>query len=369
MTFEIIPYTAEYESAVKEFNQRLLAAGTKSRFPESSIPKWLPNVESRKIFQEFYLCLERDIVRGGYILKRQVFQLRGGRASIGNFQLPLSEGIIDRKFSMIGLTLLRDALKKEARLFSLGLGGYEEPLTKLLKSSGWEMASVPFHFKIISAYRFLRKIRFLRKTQLRRMALDLAAFTGVGWLAIKIAQMRRNVSLSGEYHTDEVRSFQGWADKIWDTCRDNYLLQAVRDQETLQVLYAESDPRFHRLVVLQKENPVGWCVVMATHMKDHKHFGGLHVGTIVDLLCTPQSAGYLVRSSTELLRQLGCDLIVTNQSSAVLGAAFGKSGYLKGPSNFILAVSPELAKDVSPFESNLSKFHFNRGDGDGPIHL
>ena len=47
-----------------------------------------------------------------------------------------------------------------------------------------------------------------------------------------------------------------------------------------------------------------------------------------------------------------------------------KNGFLKGPSNFALALSKYFYKNISGgLKQNLSNFHFNRGDGDGPINL
>jgi len=60
---------------------------------------------------------------------------------------------------------------------------------------------------------------------------------------------------------------------------------------------------------------------------------------------------------------------VSNQSHAAWCNAFRQCGCLNGPSNSLFAASPHLARRIGPVENNLSSFHFNRGDGDGPINL
>jgi len=45
------------------------------------------------------------------------------------------------------------------------------------------------------------------------------------------------------------------------------------------------------------------------------------------------------------------------------------AGFLKGPSNFGLALSKTLAAKIPSCEQRWREFHFNRGDGDGPINL
>jgi hypothetical protein len=68
-----------------------------------------------------------------------------------------------------------------------------------------------------------------------------------------------------------------------------------------------------------------------------------------------------VRAAASLLEQRGVDLIISNQSHAAWSQALLDAGFRTGPSNYLVALSPALAK--------ADQFHFNRGDGDGPIHL
>ena len=58
-----------------------------------------------------------------------------------------------------------------------------------------------------------------------------------------------------------------------------------RDAATLDQLYPPSDPRFLRVRAVG-----GWAVLLDTRMQDHKQFGDMRVGTIVDCLAPPESA-------------------------------------------------------------------------------
>jgi len=66
---------------------------------------------------------------------------------------------------------------------------------------------------------------------------------------------------------------------------------------------------------------------------------------------------------------LGVDLIVTNQSHGAWTAACDAAGYLRGPSNFLLATSPALTKLLVQTQVADDEIYLTRGDGDGPIHL
>ncbi len=62
----------------------------------------------------------------------------------------------------------------------------------------------------------------------------------------------------------------------------------------------------------------------------------------------------------------GVDLIVSNQTHAAWRQAMADAGFREGPSTYLVALSPELAKGVG---DEPARWHFTRGDGDGPIHL
>ena len=100
---------------------------------------------------------------------------------------------MNRSYATLGLRMVRDALAREPRLYAMGMGGWEKPLPQMLKRLRWKMCEVPFHFKVVHPVRFLRHIRALRTSPLRRAALDAAAFTGAGWLGMKALGLTRRL--------------------------------------------------------------------------------------------------------------------------------------------------------------------------------
>ena len=360
MSLQILPYAQPAVPAVREFNQRLLASGgllagsalADRQFPETPDPGWMPGME-------LFLAVEESMVRGGYILRRQNFSVAGATLQAAHYRLPLSEGVINRSYAMLGLRMVRDALSREPRLYALGMGGWDKPLPRMLKRLGWTMCAVPFHFKVVHPFRFLRHIRPLRTSPLRRAALDAAAFTGAGWLGMKAFGLGRRLPVTP---CDLAPAFAPWADEVWERSRPAYALLAQRDAATLDQLYPPSDPRFLRVRATG-----GWAVLLDTQMQDHKQFGDMRVGTIVDCLAPPSSAGAIVRAAASLLEQRGVDLIVSNQLHTAWSRALLESGFRGSASNYLLALSPAFAQAAGG--ANPGQFHINRGDGDGPIHL
>jgi len=373
---EIVPYTAEHEPAVRAFNGRLRAANLDPneysfRFSESHIPRWLPRQPGSELYQELFLAVDgQSMVRGGYVLKHQPFLVLGQRVEVGTYRLPISEGIIDRQYAIVGARLYRDALRRQPYLMGLGGGGRHSHIADFLGAAGWRTTSVPFWFRVVQPNAFLANISAYRNSALRRCAMDLLRFSGIGWLGIRtgsalLSRFRQPASIAVEI----VPEFSGWADAIWERCRKEHSLIAVRDQQTLRVLYPEGNPRFIRLKVTRDQVPVGWAVLLNTEMAGHKQFGDMRVGTLVDCLAAPEDAPSVVACACAALEAGGADLMISNQASRAWGQALRRNGFLPFASNFPFFASPRLTELLQPFEEHAATFHLNRADGDGPIHL
>jgi len=372
MGIEIKAYSPDQVEAVKAFNVRLKQVDTVFEFPESPLSKWLPKREGRSLFQEFFLALEKpSTVRGGYILKHQMFSFLGKMESIGNYQLPLSEALVDKKYSLIGVQLLMSALKKNPLLYCLGMGSRDRPLPKMLKAMGWQLHDVPFFFKVNHPQAFLKNISFLRSSAFRRAVIDLARVSGGGWAGIKLIQFFSGKigSVKKGLSVEVVPVFSAWADTLWFDCMTPYAMTAVRDRVALDLLYPKSNKQFIRLKVSEKNQVIGWAVLLDTPMSGHKQFGDMRVGSIIDCFASPENAVKVIQSATGFLEKTGVDMIISNQSHTAWCTALKYSGFLEGPSNFIFAASKKLSEQLSPFQQNKVKIHLNRGDGDGPIHL
>ena len=369
LSIAIVPYAADLEEGVRQLNRRLAAGGAEIRFPESHVPDWLQKTADRTVFQEYFLAVDGG-VRGGYILKTQDFWIDGQARTIADLRLPLSEGIVNPDYNFLGLQLVTNALTRQPLLFALGMGGYGQALPQLLKAMRWSIGPVPFLFRVVRPGNFLKNITALRTSKLRRFACDTAAGTGLGWLTWKAAAfLRPAYGRPRSVVWEEVGEFDPWGDEIWDAAKDDYALVAVRNTAVLRDLYPRQDKRFIRLKVSRDGKPIGWAVGLATAMAGHKQFGNMKVGTIVDGFAAPGDALDVACCVCEALEARSADVIVSNQSHAVWSGALSRCGFRQGPTNFLFAVSPKLARLLPEFPHALGTFHLNRGDGDGPIHL
>lgn len=372
MSIVIKPYSKDLIEAVIDFNERLKKGGSTFRLPRSNIPEWLPKIENRKIYQEYLLAIQdNSIVRGGYCLKHQEFSFNGDIIPIGVPIFPLSEGIIDKTYNFVALQLLTDALKRQPLLYGLGLGGKEEPIYKIYKALGWSIISIPFYFKVNHPVNFLRKISYLRKKRFNKLMLDFLAITGFGFIVIKLIQflLTNKENNKNSLSFEIVKTFSTWTDELWEECKTLFSMIAVRDSNVLNILYPSDNDKFIRLKISLKNCVIGWVVVLNTQMSNHKQFGNMRVGSIIDCLALPENESRVILCAANYLEKEGVDIIISNQSHHSWCSALKKTGFIKGPSNFHFVASKKLSKLIRSIEVNILNSHLNRGDCDGPINL
>jgi hypothetical protein len=370
----IQPYTQQWEPAVRDFNARLAPqrGPVRFQFPEGHATTWPAWGDGCRVSQEFFVAVEDgSAVRGGYVLKMQEFWAGGRTRPVGNLQLPLSEGLVDPTYRFVGVQLVMNAQRRQPSLYSLGLGGLHNPYPRLLKGLGWSLVLVPFFFRVARPSRFFRRLAYLRTSPARRLAADLLAWTGAGWAGVTVAQaLAGRPSRAGSCRVEPAEGFGDWADEVWGASRADYALTAVRDRATLEALYIHDyAPGLIVLKVSRGPKVVGWAAVLDTAMKGHRYFGDLRVGSIVDGFAAAGDVAGVVAGAARFLEGRGVDLIVSNQSHLAWRAGLKAAGFLTGPSNFALALSKPLAAEFAPMEGRYGEFHFNRGDGDGPINL
>jgi hypothetical protein len=370
MPIAIHPYTEDRIPSVRAFNQRLAAGGVapEFHFPESNIPSWLPRLDARRIYQDYYLALDGDAVRGAFILKFQDFCVGGEIRQVVYYHLPVSEGIVNKAYASVGVMMLRSAMKLQPTLFALGMGGFDRPLPAMLNAMGWTLSAVPFYFRVQHPGPFLRQIGPLRQSAGRRTIAVIAAACGAGHLGIKTLHWLRTKRGVPGIQADSINSFGSWADDLWQNHCWRYALIADRSSATLNVLYP-TGKNFLCLRVSNSSETIGWAVALDTQMRGNKYFGDLRVGTVADCFSSPENAAAVIQAATTALADRGVDLIIANHAHRAWGEAFRSTGYLQGPSNFIFAASKPLADKLAPFEANQSQAYFMRGDGDGPVNL
>jgi hypothetical protein len=370
---QVVPYTQEWVEAVAAFNARMRAGGTDWGWYESPIDEWLPEREGRKTWREHWLAVDEDrCVRGAYGLKPHEWRIRGAPALVTDWQGPVTEGLISRRYNTLGLRLLREMLKRHPLLYSWGHGGLEQPMLLMLEKLGWLLHPTPFLLRVLRPAAFLHRNRLLRSTRWRRIALDLAAVSGVGALGLHALQRREmlRAGRSAAASAEPFERFERWADELWERCAGDYAAIATRDAATLNDLLAPGRwPPARKLRVIRDGRTLGWAAVMDTAMRDDERFGSLRVGSVVDCLAAPAEAEAVVGAALAQLRARGVDIVVSNQSHPAWIAGFAAHGFLSIPGRRVFAASPELAQALAPWAETQKSVHLTNLDGHGPHAL
>lgn len=373
MPLVVEPYSEKHVPAVKALNVRLAAGGIGKEFLLPEAPDAFDPEAARKLplYRKHFVAADNGAVRGGYLIQWQDFWIDGEVRRLGGYQFPLSEGIIDKKYTAVGMLILNHALRANPLLFTVGMGGLEQPLPRMLKAAGWRLGLVPFRFHANHASRFFRQINALRTTGTRRVLMDALAITGIGWAGMRLLQSRakgRGKSC-GPLQVETVREFAAWADEVWERSRDCYQFAAVRNRAALNLLYPAEDSRYIRLKVLRGTEVIGWVVALDSQMRGNKHFGDLRVGTILDCLARSENAADVIRAAADSLDSMKVDLTVSNQRHGAWLEALRQAGFLAGPSNYGFGASKALTELLGVGAEREAQIHLTRGDGDGRVNL
>ena len=369
MAINIVEFTEQYEVEVDSFNDRLSSNNIPFSFPSKAKKYESDDLgENRYPTEYYYLAVdEAGKVHGGYIYQEHQFVLKGATYIFGCMKLPLSEGIIDKAYNMVGIMLVRHALTINPFVYALGMGGEEGPFAKLLRAMGWQITLIPFYFSILNSTNFLRNINVLRTNHFRSRMLDFTASCGLGWLvhalfesiiSIKNIRTRKASSVL-------INRFAEWTDEIWNSVSTEYPFVSVRDAATLNRIYRIDSTRFKHMKIIQSDKVIGWSTLLDITKTDSPYFGNMRVMCIINSHCVAGKEAALVNALKIYSRSSGYDLLVGNFSYHNYLEALQACGFMLGPSNLALALSPNLSKlrEQNHIESNM--MHITRGDGDG----
>jgi hypothetical protein len=182
--------------------------------------------------------------------------------------------------------------------------------------------------------------------------------------------MRTRTSFdSSSFQPQTLTEFGALADTVWNATRGMYSFSAVRNAACLQYTYPESGPPWHGIRLTSAGETVGWAQLLDCKVRQRSYFGTMKVMALVDGVAPAAAVSSLVAASVRVAQDCGADLIFSNQMHAAWAGALRKQGFWQGPSNYLLALSKELAALLGPLSESAPLIHFNRGDGDGMVNL
>lgn len=375
---EFAPLTQERVAACEEFNDRLRAGGFEGKFEcctnrdRGESPPGPKEVDR-------YVALDADgHVRGAYLLRWQSLWLRGEKIRAASYGCPISEGVIDRQYAMVGVAVLRDAIQRCEYLYLLGGGGKSGSVFRLGQHLGWQLQDVPFLFRVLRGGRLIARLPQTQRRSERRRLAALGEATGLSHLITGLVQAGSAARFGGSLSlrqrkavtVEEVKALADAADEIWDRVRSQYAFCVVRDGAHVEASFPADRAGLYRLVVRSNGTIVGWCVVMTKGLSRLRSFlGDVACGLIVDAFGDPEYSTEVVRAATAYLADQGVDVAITNASHHSWIRGYRRTGFLTWRSQFPLVVSQSLAKRIGDLAAVMPHAHLSRADGDGVYYL
>jgi hypothetical protein len=368
--------------AVARFNQRLREGGRGEE--QIALRPELPG-EARyrpagfPVYRRMMIAEDGREVRAAVMLYHNNIFIHGKKQDCCWLDMPISEGIIDRRYSMAIIPLLKTALRYEPFLMSTGAGPVDKVSFRLLTKLKWKNRVVPFFFYPVKVTKVLLGLSYFKKHAKLRYGALLGAYSGLGaGLSGLLALSRRIAPCLSGYEYSMEKAFDDWADRIFEDCLPDYGVAMRSDATTLNILHPPDKPSLTRLRVRRKGakngagqdagQDVGWILVASKRMKNNHLFGDLKVGTLVDGFGRAADAPALVAAGIDHLAETGAEIIVANFSHEAWVKACRRSGMLAGPDSYYHFVSPggsPLFEDTCPPR----EIHLTRGHSDGMWNL
>ncbi len=379
-SLQFLPLTDSLVAACHDFNARLRDAGAEhvAHFGCDSNPPGAAASPAPMQLERYVAVDQHGAIRGGYALRWQFLWLRGERLLAAHYGFPVAEGVIDKRYAMVGASVLRDAMKRCPYLYTLGADGRTGSVFGMGRHIGWAIEDIPFLFRVVNGRRFLRRLPQVQRHVAARAAATVLGATGVADLSVALlhacAAIRNRGSASlraaSAIKTAETGTLAEIADEVWSRVCRQYEFCVVRDRPHVEAAFPQDRPQLHRLSVRRQGSIVGWAVVMKEGLSRLRaYLGDVAPGLIVDCFGDMTYAGDIVRAATAYLADQGVDVVITNASHRTWVAEYRRAGFIERPSQFPLIVSRPLAAQIGDLHAALPTSHLSRGDGDGVHYL
>jgi hypothetical protein len=365
MRIAILPFETEHERAAAAFNERMRIARAPSAFllPERAKAP----IRNGSVTVTHYVAVDQDgHVRGGVMCMEHPAVIAGSVERAINIQSPLSEGIVEPAFTLVGPQLVKYVVRRSPYVFVVGMGGAANPLPRLLKAMGWALHEVPFYFRILRASRCVRQIGPLRTTALRRVAGAVAAATGAAAVALSVLHRASSAArqAASRFEAVRVESWSAGADTVWERFHRELGFGVLRNSQTLPFFYPGTPGTPQAWWVTRGGRIEGWFGLLVTRMTANPYFGNLVVATLTDCIGTPEAIRAALVLAIGYARANRADLLITNQQHRLLRESCREAGWRGGPSNFLVATSRALTERYDPPSA-----YVTRRDGDGLTNL
>ncbi|MDB5441444.1 MAG: hypothetical protein JWM33_3871 [Caulobacteraceae bacterium] len=306
-------------------------------------------------------------VVGSVFTKTQAYVLRGAELQVSSGTYPISLGVIERRYALAGVMLLRAmAQALPFRLF-LGMGPPETNVTsKLCQTLGWSVSPAPYLFLPLRLAPLAAK-RFATRPWLAR-AIGWAGKLGLGWPVEAVARLRAPRP-KHPLRLQSTPQFDERLDEWWARYRKEVGFSLVRDSRQLNAMFPSQIGAFERWLILDGDRVAGYAILLVPPIHDSRAVFGAYVATLVEFCVRGEAVEDAARTLALALRRRAFDAVIANQTHAPTLKALQRAGFQPRETQMYLALAPALAAALEAAGLAVGDMVIGRGDGDGPIGL
>lgn len=228
--------------AVARFNERLRAGG---RADEMLLEPELPGERKYRpagfpIARRMLIAEDGQEIRAAMLLCRHNLYLDGERMEFSWTKLPISEGIIDKKYALAIVRVMKKALDDNPFLMGIGGGTPDSDGFQFFVKLKWKHRPIPFFFYPVRPGRVMRELRYFDRSRVLKLGAMAAASVGIGAVAGGLLALQRTawplmVRQLAAYQSEVVESFETWADKLFHENLHAYKLVIRSDATSLNI--------------------------------------------------------------------------------------------------------------------------------------
>src|SRR5215813_2309701 len=205
-------------AAVARLNRRLKAGGRDDEMPlDPALPgeaQYRP--EGFPVYRRMMIAEDGQEVRAAMLLYHHNVFIKGEKRDFCWADMPVSEGIVNHKYSLAIIQLMKRATDYQPFLMTMGVGTPEIEAFRFLVKLGWRWSLAPFYFYPVRVTKTLLGLRYFKGRPKLRYAALLGAFSGARAGLSGLLSLRRH--LSSFLSTCQISKegvFDDWAVRIF----------------------------------------------------------------------------------------------------------------------------------------------------------
>lgn len=305
------------------------------------------------------------LVVGAARVKVQTYWVAGKSIEAAVVVYPVSLGIVDPRYSMVGVFLFRKLDQTYPYNILLGMGPPEtSAAAKLTSLLGWRLDPIPYLFLPIRLGPLVAKK--LETKPLFARAATLAGKLGLFYPVQALLALRAARSGERSLRISVVATFGPPLDQFWAEYATEVGFSLQRTCDAMNAMFPVHVPQFERLMFFDGDAPVGFAVLLIPP-GDHPRFGG--IATLVEFSVLDDRLDAAAEALTRNLRRRKLTAVLANTPHARTISALKSQGFRERVTSVYLATSKALNRLLVAEGVALGDMVVSRGDGDGPVGL